>query len=274
MRSHFKVAGALLGLLLTIPALADPPAHAPAHGWRKKHDPSYVGYTGREWPRDYGVVEGTCNRKEIGTVLGAVVGGAIGSQIGDGSGRTVAIIVGSVLGAVIGREIGRDMDRAGPGRRIGGESRDRALHRDAGSGLGQRPQVELGLVDHQPVEARIELAGDISTGIQGRKTSAVTRSQPEGDFETTVFIDLAKGLLLCDSDELPLLGEIPVEDCPPNHKGFYYTLEIEMQITTDEGNEVVNEQQWQVSVFYSPTKNPVESEDLFQMVQDFFADHM
>jgi surface antigen len=101
---------ALLLTLMSAAALADPPDHAKAHGWRKKHDPAYVGYTGREWPRDYGIVEGSCNRKEIGTVLGAVVGGAIGSQIGEGSGRTVAIVVGSVLGAVIGREIGRDLD--------------------------------------------------------------------------------------------------------------------------------------------------------------------
>lgn len=101
----------LVALLLTqVAALADPPAHAKAHGWRKKHDAQYVGYTGREWERDYGVVEGNCNRKEIGTVLGAVVGGAIGSQVGQDSGRTVAIIVGSVLGAVVGREIGRDLD--------------------------------------------------------------------------------------------------------------------------------------------------------------------
>lgn len=110
-----RFAAALLGLMLTATALADPPAHAPAHGWRKKHDPEYVGYTGREWPRDYGVVEGTCNRRAIGTVLGAAVGGAIGSQIGEGTGRTVAIIVGSVLGAVIGREIGRDMDEGDRG---------------------------------------------------------------------------------------------------------------------------------------------------------------
>lgn len=101
---------AVLCAVLCAPALADPPDHAKAHGWRKKHDPRYVGYTGREWPRDYGIIEGHCNRDEIGTVLGAVVGGAVGSQIGDGSGRVVAIVVGSVLGAVIGREIGRNMD--------------------------------------------------------------------------------------------------------------------------------------------------------------------
>ena len=30
-------------------ALADPPKHAPAHGWRKKHDPYYVGFSGYRW---------------------------------------------------------------------------------------------------------------------------------------------------------------------------------------------------------------------------------
>jgi surface antigen len=106
--------GALL-LTLSCAALADPPDHAKAHGWRKKNDPRYVGYTGREWDRDYGIVGGSCNRKEIGTVIGAVAGGAIGSQIGDGDSRPVAIIVGAVLGAVIGREIGEDMDDADRG---------------------------------------------------------------------------------------------------------------------------------------------------------------
>jgi surface antigen len=99
-----------IALFTATAALAEPPDHAKAHGWRKKNDPNYVGYTGRSWERDYGVLEGTCNRKEIGTVLGALVGGAIGSQVGDGSGRTVAIIVGSVIGAALGREIGRDLD--------------------------------------------------------------------------------------------------------------------------------------------------------------------
>lgn len=102
-------------MFASAPALSAPPDHAPAHGWRKKHDPRYIGYTGRAWERDYGVLEGSCRRKEIGTVVGAVIGGAIGSQIGDGSGRTVAIIVGSVLGGVLGREIGKDLDEADRG---------------------------------------------------------------------------------------------------------------------------------------------------------------
>jgi surface antigen len=101
---------AILATLLCLPSLADPPDHAKAHGWRKKHEGAYVGYTGKEWERDYGIIEGRCNRDDIGTVAGAVVGGAIGSQVGDESHRAVAIVVGSVLGAVVGREIGRDLD--------------------------------------------------------------------------------------------------------------------------------------------------------------------
>jgi outer membrane lipoprotein SlyB len=106
------VKGLLLASLLatSVTALADPPAHAPAHGWRKKNDARYVGYTGGNWERDFGVIDGRCDRDAVGAVLGGVAGGVIGSQIGEGSGRTVAIIAGTVLGAVIGHEIGERMD--------------------------------------------------------------------------------------------------------------------------------------------------------------------
>lgn len=107
-RKIFLAAG--LGMVLT--ALADPPPHAPAHGWRKKNDPHYVGYTGHKWEHDYGIIDGRCNRAAIGTVVGGAIGGAIGSRVGEGSDRTVAIVVGTVLGAVIGREIGKELDEA------------------------------------------------------------------------------------------------------------------------------------------------------------------
>ena len=91
---------------------ADPPPWAPAHGWRKKHDPNYVGYTGKKWEKDYGILEGTCNRGAIGAVVGGVVGGAVGSTVGKGDGKTVAIILGTVIGAAIGAKIGNDIDEA------------------------------------------------------------------------------------------------------------------------------------------------------------------
>lgn len=105
-----RLALALLLTLAQTPLWADPPSHAPAHGWRKKHDPYYQGYTGKQWDNDYGITLGRCNRDAIGAVIGGVVGGAVGSQVGEGSGNKVATIVGAALGAVIGAQIGRDMD--------------------------------------------------------------------------------------------------------------------------------------------------------------------
>src|SRR4051812_35658274 len=71
MRAVSKPASFVLALLLvaglSVPALADPPDHAPAHGWRKKHDrgeredrddQGYEGYEGKRWDRDYAVLSG------------------------------------------------------------------------------------------------------------------------------------------------------------------------------------------------------------------------
>lgn len=109
----FSRSGLLAALLMVFQAsaLATPPSHAPAHGWRKQHDPGYQGYTGKTWDKDYGILAGTCNRDAVGAVVGAVVGGAVGSQIGKGDGNKVAIVVGATLGALIGAKVGRDMDR-------------------------------------------------------------------------------------------------------------------------------------------------------------------
>lgn len=93
-----------------VPAPADPPPWAKAHGWRKKNDPDYVGYTGKKWEKDYGVLEGTCNAEAVGTVLGGAVGGTIGSQVVKDENRPVAILVGAVIGAVVGKQIGADID--------------------------------------------------------------------------------------------------------------------------------------------------------------------
>lgn len=96
-------------------AFADPPAHAPAHGWRKKHDPYYVGYTGTRWERDYEVASGRCNRQEIGAVLGGVAGGVVGSKVASPENRTVGIIIGAAAGALLGARIGRELDEGDRG---------------------------------------------------------------------------------------------------------------------------------------------------------------
>ena len=96
------------------PASRRPPAHAPAHGWRKKHDPYYVGYTGVAWERDYDISSGRCNRQEIATVVGGIAGGAIANRVADEH-KTVATIVGVIAGAAIGNRIGRELDEADRG---------------------------------------------------------------------------------------------------------------------------------------------------------------
>jgi surface antigen len=101
---------AFLSATMLTPACADPPPWAPAHGWRKQHDPLYLGYSGKKWGNDFGVYAGRCNREALGAALGGMAGAAVGSQIGEGGGRAAAIILGSVLGAVLGAELGRQMD--------------------------------------------------------------------------------------------------------------------------------------------------------------------
>lgn len=94
--------------------LADPPAHAPAHGWRKKHDADYTGYSGVQWQTDYDITTGHCNREAIATVVGGVVGGTIAHQVADEN-RVVATIVGAAIGALIGNKIGERLDEADKG---------------------------------------------------------------------------------------------------------------------------------------------------------------
>ena len=89
---------------------ADPPPHAAAHGWRKKHDPYYQGYTGKQWVKDYGVYSGRCNRDAVGAVVGGAIGGVVGNRIGGDEHKAVATIAGVVIGAVIGAKIGREID--------------------------------------------------------------------------------------------------------------------------------------------------------------------
>jgi len=111
------------------PVFADPPNHAPAHGYHKKHhshdhdddddykkgkkykkDKHYKSKTGVVYVHDYGISSGRCNRDEIGAVIGGVTGAVIGRQVADRDDRLVGMVVGGVLGAVLGHAIGDRMD--------------------------------------------------------------------------------------------------------------------------------------------------------------------
>jgi surface antigen len=100
----------LIGLSLVSETLAKPPPWAPAHGYRAKHAPFYVGYTGYQWGRDYGILGGRCNTDEILAVAGAITGGIIGGKVASPENRVVGVLVGAVLGGVVGAHIGDRLD--------------------------------------------------------------------------------------------------------------------------------------------------------------------
>lgn len=102
---------AIAALAAAGPVLADPPRHAPAHGYYKdKPAKHHKGKSGVIYARDYGIASGRCNRDEIGAVIGGVTGAVIGGQVADRDDRVVGMVVGGVLGAVVGHTIGDRMD--------------------------------------------------------------------------------------------------------------------------------------------------------------------
>jgi surface antigen len=111
----------LVTILAAGPALADPPGHAPAYGYDRKHHTDhdrkkvkpakhYQGKSGVVYARDYGISSGRCNRDEIGAVIGGLTRAVIGGQVAGRDDRVVGMVVGGVLGAVLGHAIGDSMD--------------------------------------------------------------------------------------------------------------------------------------------------------------------
>ena len=120
-RPATKAAAATLIALFTSvwalePAFANPPAWAPAHGYRAKHGKQEYKYKAKKhyyepvYAAPYDLDVGYCNKAVLGGVLGGATGAAIGSQIGSGDGRTAAIIGGTIIGILVGGSIGRSMD--------------------------------------------------------------------------------------------------------------------------------------------------------------------
>ena len=122
------VIAALVGAALIVPAVADPPPWAPAHGWRAKHGHDEDREGDHEQDREevhvvaqpayaapYGIAQSTCYRSAVGALIGAGAGAYAGNQIGKGSGKIAATIGGGILGAIVGGAIGNWMDQADQG---------------------------------------------------------------------------------------------------------------------------------------------------------------
>jgi surface antigen len=90
---------ALLALgagVLAVPAprmaYADPLSWAPTQGKRQK-GLDYTGYNGKKWKRDYGVLEGRCNREAVDAALSGTANGSAGSQAGKRESRQIAVVL-------------------------------------------------------------------------------------------------------------------------------------------------------------------------------------
>lgn len=105
---------------MSAPAMADPPAWAPAHGKRAKdrdrwypddhyragnyrerrlgaNDEIYRGRDGRYY----------CKRKDgtTGLIVGGIAGGVLGHEIAPGGSKTVGAVLGAVAGGLIGKSL-------------------------------------------------------------------------------------------------------------------------------------------------------------------------
>jgi surface antigen len=172
--THFALVALISTALVPLPSPAEPPPHAKAHGWRKKNDPNYVGYTGKKWEKDYGIIEGKCNTAAVGAVLGGAVGGAIGSRA-DKDDRPVAIIIGTAIGAVIGSKIGKSIDEAdracmGHSLELAGR-KDSVMWTNSATGITYRVTPTRNFVDGR--EHCREFTTELSSG-KGGKQDKVT----------------------------------------------------------------------------------------------------
>jgi Glycine zipper 2TM domain len=115
MKKSILALAAATMLLPTTAVLADPPEHAPAHGYykNKKHkgggyrEPQYIREDTRMWRGDDGRYY--CKRDDgtTGLIIGAAVGGLAGNEIAGRGDKTLGTILGAAGGALLGREIDR-----------------------------------------------------------------------------------------------------------------------------------------------------------------------
>jgi hypothetical protein len=106
--------GALAVTSAPLPAAADPPPWAPAHGWRKKHDHHGERVVVVERERSRRNCGGLDNQM-VGSTAGAAAGALLGNvAVGpDSADRLAGSVVGAAGGALVGGLVGRSADRAG-----------------------------------------------------------------------------------------------------------------------------------------------------------------
>ncbi|HSQ96998.1 MAG TPA: glycine zipper 2TM domain-containing protein [Croceibacterium sp.] len=112
MKKTFLALAAASLALPAVPAAADPPSWAPAHGWRA-HRHAYAEHyytTGngiRYWRGNDGRYY--CHRSNgtTGLIVGAAGGALLGRAIDTHGERTTGTVLGAAIGGLLGRQITR-----------------------------------------------------------------------------------------------------------------------------------------------------------------------
>lgn len=109
-------AGVLAATVLAsiAPAMARPPRHAPAHGWRSHNGDIQYRRTDngvRYWRGEDGRYY--CRRGDgtVGLLAGAALGALIGREIDTRGERVTGTVLGAAAGALIGNELARGRTR-------------------------------------------------------------------------------------------------------------------------------------------------------------------
>lgn len=104
------------GLGMSVPAAADPPGWAPAHGYRAKQGNDRIAY--RYTDNDIAYWRGRdgqyyCKRGDgtVGLLAGAALGALLGRAIDTRGDRATGTILGAAAGALLGRELTRGRTR-------------------------------------------------------------------------------------------------------------------------------------------------------------------
>ena len=111
MRKTLLIIAAAALTVPAMPAAADPPPWAPAHGKRAKDARQY--YTSangiRYWQGDDGRYYCRRSNGTTGLIVGGAAGALAGRAIDTHGERTTGTIIGAAAGALLGREVQRNM---------------------------------------------------------------------------------------------------------------------------------------------------------------------
>ena len=112
MRKTLLAIGAATLMVPAVPAAADPPSWAPAHGKRAKEDRRRYHQSAngvRYWRGDDGRYYCKSSNGTTGLIVGAAAGALAGRAIDTRGERATGTILGAAAGALIGREVQRNV---------------------------------------------------------------------------------------------------------------------------------------------------------------------